>query len=161
MAAKRDLTENCTVARTLEVVGDRWTVLILRDAFYGVRRFEDWVTDLGIARNVLTDRLARLVEHEVLVKEPYEERPPRFEYRLTPRGKELLQVVLALAAWGDRWTLRDDDPPVRFEHRACGHDADPTLVCGHCREDLGWGSIIVDPVPVQRSARRDAATRQG
>ncbi|WP_052669909.1 winged helix-turn-helix transcriptional regulator [Nitriliruptor alkaliphilus] len=157
----KDLTENCTVARTLEIVGDRWTVLVLRDAFYGVRRFDDFVADLGIARNILTDRLGRLVEHGVLVKRPYEDRPPRYEYRLTEKGRDLLQVVLALAAWGDRWTLRDDDPPVRFEHRPCGHDADPTLVCGHCREDLAWGSIRVDPTPVQVPDRRSGQPAAG
>jgi DNA-binding HxlR family transcriptional regulator len=145
----RDLTEHCTVARTLDVVGDRWTVLVLRDAFYGVRRFDDFVADLGIARNVLTDRLARLVDHGVLVKEMYEERPPRYEYRLTEKGRDLQHVLLALNAWGDRWTLCEDDPPVRFEHKACGEHADPTVVCGHCREDITWGSLRVHSSPVR------------
>lgn len=152
MAAK-DLTEHCTVARTLDVIGDRWTVLVLRDAFYGLRRFDDFVADLGIARNILTDRLNRLVEHGVLVKQRYEERPPRYEYRLTDKGRDLLPVVLALAAWGDRWTLREDDPPVTFEHRACGHEADPQMVCGHCREPLVLGQIRVEPNPVRMPDR--------
>lgn len=149
-----DLTESCTVARTLDVIGDRWSVLILRDAFYGVRRFEDFVDDLGIARNVLTGRLNRLVEHEVMERRPYQQRPTRHEYRLTARGRELLPVLLALMRWGDRWTT-DGDPPVRIEHRSCGHDVDPVLVCGHCRDEVVWRDLWVDPLPIvtARTAR--------
>src|SRR4051812_25620460 len=94
--------QTCSVARALEVVGERWTLLILRDAFLGVRRFDDFQADLGIARNVLTDRLGRLVNAGVLEKRAYSERPPRFEYRLTDKGRDLWPVVHALARWGDK-----------------------------------------------------------
>jgi DNA-binding HxlR family transcriptional regulator len=151
-----DLTEMCTVARTLEVVGDRWSVLILRDAFYGVRRFEDFVEDLGIARNVLTGRLNRFVDHEVMERHLYERHPPRYEYRLTARGRDLLPVLLSLMKWGDRWTA-DGDPPVRVEHRSCGHALDPILVCGHCREDVAWRDLRVDPLPIATTRSRRGA----
>jgi DNA-binding HxlR family transcriptional regulator len=93
---------NCSIARTLDVVGERWTLLILRDAFNGVRRFEDFAASLPVARNVLADRLATLVEHGILRREQYEERPPRFQYRLTPKGFELYPVLMALLQWGDK-----------------------------------------------------------
>ncbi|MFA9428843.1 winged helix-turn-helix transcriptional regulator [Egicoccus sp. AB-alg2] len=153
--AKTDLTRHCTVARTLEVIGDRWTVLVLRDAFYGVRRFEDWVADLGIARNILTDRLGKLVDHGVLEKQPYAERPVRYEYRLTEKGKDLLPVVLSLAAWGSRWETEDRPEAARIVHTSCDHDADPTVVCGHCGDPLRRREIRVEPNPVRRTTPAD------
>ncbi len=95
-------TFSCSVARTLDVVGDKWTLLVLRDAFYGVRRFEDFARDLGIARNVLTDRLGTLVDAGVLERRQYTEHPPRFEYRLTAKGRDLLPVLLTMMRWGDK-----------------------------------------------------------
>lgn len=95
--------QDCSVARALEVVGERWTLLILRDAFLGVRRFDDFQRSLGVARNVLNARLQRLVEHGLLERRRYQERPERFEYRLTEMGLDLLPVIEALMRWGDRW----------------------------------------------------------
>ena len=143
----RDLNAACTVARTLDVIGDRWSLLILRDAFYGVRRFDDFVQDLGIARNILSARLNRFVDQGVMERRRYEDRPPRYGYHLTQRGRELLPVLLALMRWGDRWTT-DGDPPVGIEHRPCGHVLEPVLVCDHCREELAWRDLRVDPLPV-------------
>src|SRR3954466_13822696 len=93
----------CSIARTLEVIGDRWTLLILRDAFRGVRRFDDLQRDLGIARNILTDRLQKLVDHGVLMRRLYQERPPRYEYRLTRMGYDLSPALVALMRWGDQY----------------------------------------------------------
>ncbi len=139
----------CSVARTLEAIGDRWSLLIVRDAFYGLRRFDEFTTDLGIARNVLTDRLGKLVDQGIFERVPYEDRPPRYEYVLTPRGRDLLGVVLAMAAWGDRWTTDDPEPPVQFDHRACGATAiTPTVVCDHCGEPLTLGEVRAHPAPV-------------
>src|SRR4051812_16833491 len=98
---------NCPVARTLDIVGERWTLLILRDAFNGVRRFEDFAVSLPIARNVLTDRLRTLVEHGILSREPYQSNPPRYTYRLTPAGMELYPVIVALMQWGNRHRMDD------------------------------------------------------
>ncbi|PKN79405.1 MAG: transcriptional regulator, partial [Chloroflexi bacterium HGW-Chloroflexi-9] len=99
---------HCSVARSLDVVGERWTLLVLRDAFQGKRRFEEFSRSLPVARNVLTDRLRTLVEHGVLERRQYEEHPPRFEYRLTPKGMDLYPVIVALIQWGDRYLAGAD-----------------------------------------------------
>jgi DNA-binding HxlR family transcriptional regulator len=121
----------CSVAGTLEIVGERWTLLILRDAFLGVRRFDDFQRDLGIARNILQARLERLVEEGILARRPYQERPPRHEYRLTEKGIDLWPVIVALMKWGDRH-LYPDGPPVLMEHRDCGGEVDDRRVCTSC-----------------------------
>src|SRR5215207_10126911 len=102
----------CSVARTLDVVGERWTLLILRDAFNGVRRFEDFQQSLGIARNILTDRLQTLAAQGVLERRRYQEHPERFEYRLTDKGRDLFPVLVALLHWGDAWYAPDGPPRV-------------------------------------------------
>jgi DNA-binding HxlR family transcriptional regulator len=142
----------CSIARTLEVVGERWSLLILRDAFYGIRRFDDFRRDLGIARNVLTDRLNKLVDQGVLERHPYEEHPPRFEYRLTAKGRDLLSVLLAMMRWGDRWAT-NGDPPVKLTHTACGHITQPTMTCSHCGGELDWADLRADPVRVLLPSR--------
>ncbi len=137
---------DCSIARTLDVVGERWTLLILRDAFYGIRRFDDFQRSLGIARNVLADRLAKLVERGVLRREQYEERPPRHEYRLTDKGRDLFRVLLAMAHWGDRW--ESEGPPlVTVTHHDCGHVIDVQPACSHCGQTLTPWNVTVEPVP--------------
>jgi DNA-binding HxlR family transcriptional regulator len=126
---------SCSIAGTLEVIGDRWTMLILRDAFRGVRRFDEFQRDLGIARNLLTDRLTKLVEHDILEKRLYQAHPPRFEYRLTPRGVDLSPALVALMRWGDKW-LADGAPPVSLLHDRCGQPLDQTFVCWTCDETI-------------------------
>ena len=101
--------QSCSIARALEIVGERWTLLIIRDVFLGIRRFDELQESLGVARNVLTDRLNRLVGEGVLERVPYSERPERFEYRLTKKGRELGVALLALMQWGDRYL--SDKPP--------------------------------------------------
>jgi DNA-binding HxlR family transcriptional regulator len=114
---KRDYTDqNCSIARALEVVGERWTLLIIRDAFLGLRRFDEFQQSLGIARNVLTDRLTRLVDEGILERVPYSERPARYEYRLTPKGRELNIALAGLRQWGDKH--RSDKPPRLMRRRA-------------------------------------------
>ena len=103
---------NCSVAQTLEIVGDWWSLLIVRDAFFGASRFGDFQRSLGIARNILTERLDWLCDHEVLERRIYQERPPRYEYVLTEKGRDLQTVLLAMLAWGDRWTSTAGKPPV-------------------------------------------------
>lgn len=127
---------NCSVAQTLEVVGEWWTLLILRDAFLGVRRFGDFQERLGIARNILTDRLDTLVEHGVLERRRYRQRPPRDEYVLTRKGRDLLPVIHALREWGDRWVLGRDKAPVRIVHETCGRRVRAVTTCSHCGEEL-------------------------
>lgn len=129
---------NCSIARSLEILGEWWTLLIMRDAFFGVRRFEDFIADLRISRNVLTDRLATLVEHDILEKRRYQTGPDRFEYRLTEQGRELFPVIVALMRWGDRWlsTPAVGGPPVVLVHDACGHDLVGDLHCAHCHQPV-------------------------
>ncbi len=126
----------CSIARTLEVVGERWTLLIVRDAFTGVRRFDDFLTRLPMARNILADRLQTLVEHGVLRRERYQERPERFEYRLTPKGQDLYPVLMALMQWGDRYEAGADGPPLAIVHRDCGHAITVDVRCPSCEQAL-------------------------
>lgn len=149
----------CSVARTLDVVGDKWTLLILRDAFYGVRRFEDFTRDLGIARNVLTDRLEKLVANDVLERRQYEDRPPRFEYRLTRKGRDLLPVVVTMMHWGDTYTF-EDDGPVDLIHDDCGKATHAVAACAHCGGELTNRNVHIEPLPaqVEEVVRRRRAT---
>jgi DNA-binding HxlR family transcriptional regulator len=128
---------DCSIAQTLEVVGEWWTLLILRDAFQGVRRFEEFQRDLGIARNVLSDRLNRLVDNGILERRPYQTQPPRSEYRLTDKGLELYPVLISLMRWGDRWASGSAGPPMVLTHKACDHEGLPVLACGHCGAEVG------------------------
>jgi DNA-binding HxlR family transcriptional regulator len=130
-------TEDCSLARSLAVIGDRWTLLILRDAFLWVRRFEDFQERLGIARRVLTERLASLVDDDVLEKVAYQRRPLRHEYRLTEKGLALYPVILSLVHWGDQYYAGDDGPPVIHRHKTCGHDFHSVLTCSECGEAIG------------------------
>src|ERR687885_670665 len=128
--------ENCSIARALERLGERWTLLVLREAFTGARRFDEFAERLGVARNVLTARLSLLVEEGVLERRRYQERPERFEYRLTDKGLDLFPVLVALMEWGDRWAGPAAGPPLVVVHRACGHQSAPRLVCDHCGEPV-------------------------
>jgi DNA-binding HxlR family transcriptional regulator len=122
----------CSVARTLSVVGDRWTLLILRDAFLRTRRFEDFQGSLGITRHRLADRLRKLVANGILERVRYQERPARYDYRLTEKGRDLYPVIVSLVSWGDRWMAGKEGPPIELIHRRCGHHISPTLTCPEC-----------------------------
>ncbi|OTG65033.1 winged helix-turn-helix transcriptional regulator [Acinetobacter silvestris] len=126
----------CSIARTLSVVGDRWTMLILRNAFLGIRRFDDFQQNLGVTRHVLSERLKRLVEHEILVKTPYIDRQERFEYKLTEKGLELYPILLSMATWADTWMDEGLGQPVSYVHNSCGHTFKPTLSCSECGEKV-------------------------
>jgi DNA-binding HxlR family transcriptional regulator len=135
MAGIAESTYHCSVAKTLEVVGERWSFLILREAFLGVRRFDRMQSDLGIARNILSDRLAKLVDHGILERRKYQDRPARFEYRLTEKGIDLYPVVVTMMSWGDKH-LAKSGPPVTLTHNGCGHETHPILACDHCGEEI-------------------------
>ena len=134
----------CSIAQTLEIVGDWWTLLIVRNISFGQRRFEAIQADLGIARNVLSDRLSMLVEHGFLERSKYQDSPERFEYRATAKGKDLVGVLFALMAWGDRWAAPNGKPMI-VTHTDCAHETDPLVVCSHCQEPLEWGHTRVKP----------------
>lgn len=142
---------DCTIARTLSVIGDRWTLLVLRDAFLGTRRFEVFERSLGLSRPRLADRLAKLVRHGVLRRERYQARPPRWEYRLTEKGLDLYPVVVTLAEWGDRHMAGRKGPPVERVHRACGRATRLRLTCEHCGATVGARDVTVRPGPARRA----------
>ena len=123
--------QNCSIAASLELVGERWTLLILRDVFLGTRRFDDLQRNLGVARNILQSRLERLVDEGVLRRERYQERPERFEYRLTRKGVDLWPVLVALMKWGDRYAA-PNGPPVVLRHAGCGGELDDHRFCTVC-----------------------------
>jgi DNA-binding HxlR family transcriptional regulator len=137
----------CSVARALEVLGDRWTLLVLRDAFSRIRRFEDFQRSLGVARNVLTDRLNRLVDEGILRRVPYQDRPARFEYRLTDKGRDLWPVMMTLMQWGDRHYEEPGGPPVTVRHRDCGGELTRHLSCSKCGAELGPRDVEAAPGP--------------
>jgi DNA-binding HxlR family transcriptional regulator len=126
---------NCSVAQFLEVVGEWWSLLIVRDAFLGVRRFDDFQARLRISRNILTQRLNRLVDNGILKRVSYQDHPPRWEYRLTAKGRDLWHVVIAMRQWGDRWAA-PGGPPLKIKHTACGRVVQAVAVCSHCGEPL-------------------------
>jgi DNA-binding HxlR family transcriptional regulator len=128
--------EDCSLARTLAAIGDRWTLLILRDAFLRVRRFEDFEKSLKIARRVLSERLALLVQEGILQKVPYQDRPIRYEYRLTDKGLDLYPAILSLVHWGDKHYAGQEGPPILHTHLKCGHDFRSVLTCSECGEAL-------------------------
>ena len=134
MATKRYENLTCSAARALEVVGERWTMLVVRDLFYGMRRFDELQRDLGVARNILAQRLATLVEVGIARRVQYCDAPPRHEYRLTRKGEDLFPVLLALISWGDRWAA-PDGAPVVMTHTRCGQDLEPVVVCAFCGEE--------------------------
>jgi DNA-binding HxlR family transcriptional regulator len=128
---------DCSIAQALDVVGEWWSLLILRDAFQGVRRFDAFQRRLGIARNILTERLQRLVAEGILTRRLYQEQPERYEYRLTEKGLDLYPVIVGLLQWGDRWAAAPEGPPVVLTHGDCGHEGTPVLACEHCGETIG------------------------
>src|SRR5215207_710171 len=138
--------QNCSIAATLELIGERWTLLILRDAFLGVRRFDDFQARLGVARNVLQARLERLIDHGLLTRVQYHDRPPRFEYRLTPNGIDLWPVLVALMKWGDKHAA-PGGPPVLLRHAGCGGEVDDRRICSKCSKPLGPKEVLPELGP--------------
>jgi DNA-binding HxlR family transcriptional regulator len=148
--------QNCSVAKTLEIVGERWTVLILREIFFGRRRFDEMAQNLGIARNVLTQRLQRLQEEDIVTKVAYQQRPERFEYRLTDKGLDLWPVMVTLMQYGDRY-YAPDGPPVVLTHRDCGGAVDEHRICARCAEKLTAKDVRAHRGPGALSAEAAAA----
>ncbi len=126
---------HCSVAQCLEVVGEWWSMLILRDAFLGVSRFDVFQERLGISRNVLNHRLNTLVQAGVLERVPYSERPPRHDYRLTDKGRDLWPVLTTMRQWGDRYAA-PDGPPMKIRHKGCGRISEAVLTCSNCGDPV-------------------------
>ena len=149
--------QDCSIARTLEVVGERWSLLILREAFWGTSRFDDFQAQLGIARNVLTARLTHLCDSGLMEKRMYSERPPRYEYRLTDAGRALGPVLIALIQWGDAHQPSPGGPPIRVLHSRCGGDVDALLHCSRCGAHVEYADLDLvrrdDPSRVEAGSR--------
>jgi len=157
-------SQACSIAGALGVVGERWSLLIVRDVFLGLRRFDELQADLGVARNVLQSRLTRLVEQGVLERKLYQERPARYEYRLTEKGLDLWPTLVSLMQWGDRYAAPAGGPAVVLEHRGCGGRVDEHRVCARCGERqqardshalAGPGAVADHPL-LRRRAQRAA-----
>ncbi|HJP79595.1 MAG TPA: helix-turn-helix domain-containing protein [Pseudonocardiaceae bacterium] len=137
----------CSIARTMDLLGDWWTPLVLRECFYGVRRFDEFQQSLGIARNTLADRLRRLVDEGLLVKQPYQHEPVRYDYVLTDKGRDFFGVLAAMSRWGDRWLAGDEGAPIVFRHESCGHDTHAEVVCAECGEPMTAADTTARPGP--------------
>ena len=138
---------NCSLAQALEIVGEWWTLLILRDCFLGIRRFDDFVDRLGISRNVLTNRLDTLVDAGLLDRRVYAEGRRRYDYVLTEKGRALWPVLTALRQWGDEWILGSGNEPLLLEHRDHGHATTARMTCDVCGEPLDARSVLAVPGP--------------
>jgi len=139
--------DNCAVGNTLAVIGERWTLLVLREAFLGVRRFEQIQRNTGMARNILSDRLNTLVANGILRREPYQERPVRDEYRLTEKGLDLYPVLVTVMTWGMRHAMDDAAPTMLLQHKSCGSTRLPELACPDCGETVGARDMRALPGP--------------
>jgi DNA-binding HxlR family transcriptional regulator len=140
-------TQNCSISRALEVVGERWTLLILRDAVLGKTRFEEFQNSLGIASNVLTTRLKLLCDEGLLERSPDPERPGKPRYSITEKGRAAAPALITLMKWGDRYYPAPGGPPRLTLHRECGGEVNADLRCGRCRERVGFGEIEFRPGP--------------
>jgi DNA-binding HxlR family transcriptional regulator len=141
---------NCSIGRAMDILGERWTFLILRECFYGVRRFTDMQRNLGIARNILSSRLQSLVRAGILERRLYQEEPERFEYKLSPAGRDLYPAIITIMRWGDEHLLGESGPPVVLRH-TCGAEAEPVLVCGHCHAPMDPRDVTPEPGPGSRN----------
>ncbi|HEX4864827.1 MAG TPA: helix-turn-helix domain-containing protein [Acidimicrobiales bacterium] len=139
-----------SVGRSLALVGERWTLLILREAFFGVRRFGQLARNLGIPRPTLSSRLRTLVDAGLLDRVAYSHDPERCEYRLTPAGLDLFPAIVALMKWGDEYLAGPNGPPIVLRHHTCGHNADPRLTCQHCGEEIDAHTVTPEPGPAFR-----------
>jgi DNA-binding HxlR family transcriptional regulator len=136
----------CSIARTLDVIGEPWSPLVLRDVWVGINRFDQLQADLGISRKVLTERLNHLVDQGVLERRPYDARP-RHEYVLTDKGADLVDLLMVMRNWGDKWLAREAGPPALYRHHACGQISRVDLRCAHCRQPMHARDVEVLPGP--------------
>ena len=136
-----------SVSRALALIGDQWTLLILREALFGVRRYGQLARNLGIPRPTLSARLRSLVDSGLLERVPYAVNPDRYEYRLTEAGRDLFGAAAMLMRWGDEYLAGPEGPPIVLRHQECGEIADPTLVCGRCGEQITPYNVTPEPGP--------------
>ncbi|MEU5909245.1 helix-turn-helix domain-containing protein [Micromonospora sp. NPDC047527] len=156
--SRRGYGQNCSIARALEIVGERWTLLIIRNAMVGDCRFDSFLSDLGMARNVLAQRLNTLVEAGIFERVPYKHRPLRHEYRLTPRGRELAPVLTALMQWGDKHSAGAGPPERETIHTSCGHRVELVTVCTSCGGPVPMDEVTTRPTTSSTTAPQPRTT---
>ncbi|MFJ9870987.1 winged helix-turn-helix transcriptional regulator [Streptomyces sp. NPDC101165] len=137
----------CSIARTVDILGDGWTLLVLREIFYGESRFDGFINSLGIARNTLTDRLRRLETAGLLQRRAYQSEPVRHEYLLTDKGRDFFGVLAAINTWGDRWLTGEQGVPIVMHHTSCGHNTHAQVTCSSCNEPLHHADVTVHTGP--------------
>jgi DNA-binding HxlR family transcriptional regulator len=152
--------ESCSLARTISVIGDRWTLLILRECFLRTRRFDEFQSTLGITRHLLAERLKKLVRMGVLRRIPYQEAPKRHEYILTQKGLDLYPIMMALVHWGDTHMVDERGRPLLHQHKKCGKFFNPVMVCSECRGPLLAKEVTTHPGPGARSNGHHTAARK-
>lgn len=145
---KEDRTRRvCSVARSLEILGDRWVFLILREVFFGARHYDEFLANLGIATNILSQRLGVLVENGILDRNKDEKDARRVRYSLTEKGTGIYSITLALLAWGDRWLAGKEGPPLLLHHTTCGQRLHPVVCCAHCGQEVHGRDITYEEGP--------------
>ena len=137
----------CTIAQSVNVLGDHWNLLIIRQACMGTRRFDDFQAALGIGRNILTGRLQLLIDEGLLTRTEYQPNPPRFEYRLTDKGRDVYPILAAMAAWGDKWLVGPEGSPLTLHHDSCGNDMHAVVGCSECGQPLHVRAVKARPGP--------------
>ena len=147
----------CSIARSLAVAGEPWTPLVIRDVYIGINRFDDLQRDLGVSRKVLAERLRHLIDAGMLERRPYSDRPLRHEYALTRMGLEFVDVLMAMVAWGDRWTAGEAGPPALYRHRVCGEITQVVPHCSACGVEMHSTDVEVEPGPGSREGGSSAA----
>lgn len=152
--------ETCSVARALSVVGDRWSLLIIRSAFLKARRFSDFQEDIGLTKHRLSDRLGKLVEAGVFEKVLYQQKPPRYEYRLSEKGIDLYPVIMSLVGWGDKWMSDEAGAPLEYIHKNCGAKIQPQYVCPSCDQKIQAKEMEVVVGPGLKGREATASTLQ-
>jgi DNA-binding HxlR family transcriptional regulator len=149
--------QHCSVARSLELIGERWTLLVIREVLYGRRKFSEMQKTLGVARNVLTNRLQRLVDEEILERRPYSEKPERYEYFLTQKGLDLWPTLVALMFWGDKHMPLEGGPPARLVHKGeCGGEVNDRRICERCGKELEVREARAEISPVLEKQLEEA-----
>lgn len=141
----------CPISRLMDITGDRWSFLILRDLFSGIRRFDALRKNLGISKKVLSQRLTTLVNAELLIRVPYQERPLRYEYRLTARGRDIFPVLIMMMRWSNRWLFNDGEATIELSHLECGEHLDAKITCGHCSGAVTPARIKAEQKPKHAS----------
>jgi DNA-binding HxlR family transcriptional regulator len=152
--------QNCSIARPLSILGERWTILVLREVALGNRRFDGIQSELGVASNVLSARLATLVEEGIVDRKAYSDHPARFEYRLTEKGADLQPLLLAFLRWGDKYTAGRAGPPLETVHTECDHVFHMVPTCSHCGEEVKPAALRSRPGPGATKKQRERAERR-